>query len=61
MNPSPYLSDEGNKYRVNAMSIKTKDRFKILKAPKCKCPRCWKYRSKSEEELCHRCAEALNG
>ena len=38
-----------------------KDRFKILKAPKCKCPRCWKYRSKSEEELCHRCAEALNG
>lgn len=31
MNSSPYLSDEGNKYRVNAMSIKTKDRFKILK------------------------------
>jgi isoleucyl-tRNA synthetase len=37
------------------------DRFKILKASKCKCPRCWKYRSKSEEELCHRCNEALNG
>ena len=34
--------------------------FKILKAAKCKCPRCWKYRSKSEEDLCHRCNEALN-
>ena len=29
MNTSPYLSDEGNKYRVNAMSIKTKDRLKF--------------------------------
>jgi len=37
------------------------DQFKILKATKCKCPRCWKYKSKSEEELCHRCHEALNG
>ncbi len=36
------------------------DRFKIFKASKCKCPRCWKYRAKSEEELCHRCSEALN-
>jgi len=36
------------------------DHFKIFKASKCKCPRCWKYRSKSEEELCHRCSEALN-
>lgn len=36
------------------------DTFKILKAAKCKCPRCWKYRSKSEEELCHRCNEALH-
>jgi isoleucyl-tRNA synthetase len=34
--------------------------FKILKAAKCKCPRCWKYRSKTEEDLCHRCNEALN-
>ena len=37
------------------------DTFKILKAAKCKCPRCWKYRSKSEEVLCHRCSEALHG
>ena len=36
------------------------DHFKIFKATKCKCPRCWKYRAKSEEELCHRCNEALN-
>lgn len=36
------------------------DNFKILKAQKCKCPRCWKYRAKSEEELCERCAKALN-
>ena len=37
------------------------DSFKILKATECKCPRCWKYRSKSEEVLCQRCEEALNG
>ncbi len=36
------------------------DSFKILKATECKCPRCWKYRSISEEELCLRCSEALN-
>lgn len=37
------------------------DSFKILKATECKCPRCWKYRAKSEEDLCQRCEEALNG
>ncbi|MDD3323820.1 MAG: isoleucine--tRNA ligase [Sulfurospirillaceae bacterium] len=36
------------------------DTFKILKASKCKCPRCWKYRAKSEEEVCERCSKALN-
>ncbi|MDD2383989.1 MAG: isoleucine--tRNA ligase [Sulfurospirillaceae bacterium] len=36
------------------------DTFKILKAAKCKCPRCWKFRAKSEDVLCHRCEEALN-
>ena len=36
------------------------DSFKIVKAARCKCPRCWKYRSKSEETLCHRCESTLH-
>lgn len=32
------------------------DTFAIIKAAKCKCPRCWKYRASSEETLCSRCA-----
>jgi len=36
------------------------DRFKILKAAKAKCPRCWKQRSKDEESLCARCQEVVN-
>lgn len=33
--------------------------FMIIKAAKAKCPRCWKYRSSSEEVPCPRCVEAL--
>lgn len=34
-------------------------RFAIVKADKYKCPRCWRYASKSEECLCPRCSEVL--
>ncbi len=36
------------------------DRFKIVKADKFKCPRCWKYKAKEEEGLCERCQKAVN-
>lgn len=34
-------------------------RFFISKTSKCKCPRCWRYLSNSEEKLCVRCEEVL--
>ena len=34
--------------------------FKIYKADAAKCPRCWKFTSNSEEELCGRCEDVLN-
>ncbi len=37
------------------------ERFKVLKAAKAKCPRCWKQRSKDEDSLCKRCEEVING
>lgn len=33
--------------------------FKITKASLCKCPRCWKFQAKSENEPCSRCAKVL--
>lgn len=33
--------------------------FKILKSPLYKCPRCWKFKAKSEDALCARCARVL--
>ena len=35
------------------------DKFKILKADKSKCPRCWKFRASAEDCLCERCAEVM--
>ena len=37
------------------------EKFKVLKAAKAKCPRCWKHRSKDENSLCKRCEEVING
>jgi isoleucyl-tRNA synthetase len=37
------------------------DSFKILKASRAKCPRCWKQRSKDEDSLCKRCQEVIDG
>jgi isoleucyl-tRNA synthetase len=36
------------------------DTFKIAKATKHKCPRCWKYHAQEEDGLCPRCNEVLN-
>ena len=36
------------------------DSFKILKASKAKCPRCWKQRSSDENSLCKRCEEVVD-
>lgn len=49
-----------NHYEAGELGVFSvgEDNFKILKAQKCKCPRCWKYRAKSEEDLCHRCKES---
>ncbi len=35
-------------------------KFTVALAKNAKCPRCWKYTSKSEEELCSRCEEVIN-
>ncbi len=34
--------------------------FEVYRASKSKCPRCWKYRAKTEESLCHRCDGVVN-
>ena len=36
------------------------DTFVISKATKHKCPRCWKYQSDGEDEVCHRCTEVVS-
>lgn len=35
------------------------NRYALLKATGCRCPRCWQFTAPSEESLCERCAEAL--
>jgi len=35
------------------------ENFRLVKASACKCPRCWKFTSKSENEPCERCAKVL--
>jgi isoleucyl-tRNA synthetase len=34
--------------------------FGVHRAQKAKCPRCWKYTSISEEEVCERCAKVVS-
>ncbi len=42
-------------------SFKIEDsEFKVFKASGHKCPRCWKYTSTKEDELCSRCDEVVN-
>jgi isoleucyl-tRNA synthetase len=33
----------------------------IKKSPLYKCPRCWRYLAKDENDLCDRCKEVING
>jgi len=35
------------------------DSFKIVLANEHKCPRCWKFKAKEEDGLCHRCSEVV--
>lgn len=34
--------------------------FRIIKSSSCKCPRCWKFVSSKEDELCPRCDKVIN-
>lgn len=36
------------------------EKFKITTSNEFKCPRCWRFKSKSEDELCTRCKEVIN-
>ena len=36
------------------------DRFEIVRASGCKCPRCWRFAAPKEDALCERCARVLN-
>jgi isoleucyl-tRNA synthetase len=38
-----------------------KEHFRIIRAELAKCPRCWKFKSTSEECLCPRCESVING
>ncbi len=35
-------------------------KFEVYRASAARCPRCWKYCSSSEEELCSRCNQVVN-
>ena len=50
-------SSEGEKLASFEVEGKT---YAIHKATACKCPRCWKFVSASEEEVCARCAEVVS-
>ena len=36
------------------------DKFTIYKATEAKCPRCWKYKAKTQETTCDRCSRVVN-
>ncbi len=50
-------SVEGDEY---GSFVVDNDNFIIKKAPLFKCPRCWKYKAKSEGGLCPRCQRVVN-
>ena len=50
-------ASEGEKLASFEVGGKT---YAIHKATACKCPRCWKFVSHSEEEVCDRCAEVVS-
>ena len=44
---------------IDSFTVDGKE-FIVYKASEAKCPRCWKFKSKSEESLCTRCEEVVN-
>ena len=48
-----------NEKEIGSFKIEDSE-FKVFKASGHKCPRCWKYTSTKEDELCSRCDEVVN-
>ena len=48
-----------NEKELGSFKIENSE-FKVFKASGHKCPRCWKYTSTKEDELCSRCDEVVN-
>jgi len=53
------LKEESNGESLGEFNIEDKI-FKVIKASKYKCPRCWRFKSESEDKLCDRCEEVVN-
>ena len=53
------LSANSNRESLGEFSIEDKI-FKIVKASKYKCPRCWRFKSETKDKLCNRCKEVVN-
>lgn len=56
---SEILKEKPSDYLIK-FNVNNKEYF-LSKATKCKCPRCWRYLSQTEEALCKRCEDALKG
>jgi len=50
--------DSSDKEALATFSLDDKE-YKIIRASGHKCPRCWRYTSKAEDELCDRCKEVV--
>ncbi len=46
------------KEELTRFSVNDKE-YIVIKSPLHKCPRCWRYTAKAEDELCDRCAEVV--
>lgn len=53
------VEKSSNSEEMGSFSVND-DKFKIVKASACKCPRCWKYKSSKEDELCDRCEGVIH-
>ena len=50
--------DNSDKEALATFNVDDKE-YKIVRASGYKCPRCWRYTSKAEDELCDRCKEVV--
>ena len=57
------ICDKVDSEMLDEFHVGEDERFvvKIKKSPLHKCPRCWRYLSEAENELCNRCKEVING